>query len=112
MRTALACLGIAFALGALAAPAVASSKAPSMRMGHKNAMHMGSHHKGTSSHRSGSTGAHHHMHMNMKTHDAGRPKTGGLWDFPKADFGVGLGLAALIGVGGGFIYAGILGPKV
>jgi copper transport protein len=35
----------------------------------------------------------------------------GIWDLPKADFAVALGIAALIGALGGLVYAAILGPK-
>jgi copper transport protein len=46
---------------------------------------------------------------------ADRPGEGragrGLWDLPKADFAIALGIAALIGALGGLVYAAILGPK-
>ncbi|HEY7874553.1 MAG TPA: copper resistance CopC family protein [Actinomycetota bacterium] len=46
---------------------------------------------------------------------ADRPREGregrGIWDLPKADFAVALGIAALIGALGGLVYAAILGPK-
>lgn len=35
----------------------------------------------------------------------------GIWDLPKADFAVALGIAAVIGALGGLVYAAILGPK-
>ena len=35
----------------------------------------------------------------------------GIWDLPKADFAIALGIAALIGALGGLVYAAILGPK-
>jgi methionine-rich copper-binding protein CopC len=35
----------------------------------------------------------------------------GIWDLPKGDFAVALGIAALIGAIGGLVYAAILGPK-
>lgn len=35
----------------------------------------------------------------------------GIWDLPKGDFAVALGVAALIGALGGLVYAAILGPK-
>lgn len=35
----------------------------------------------------------------------------GIWDLPKVDFAVALGIAALIGALGGLVYAAILGPK-
>jgi methionine-rich copper-binding protein CopC len=35
----------------------------------------------------------------------------GIWDLPKGDFAVALGIAALIGALGGLVYAAILGPK-
>jgi methionine-rich copper-binding protein CopC len=44
-----------------------------------------------------------------------RPAAGragrGIWDLPKTDFAVALGIAALIGALGGLVYAAILGPK-
>ena len=35
----------------------------------------------------------------------------GIWDLPKGDFAIALGIAALIGALGGLVYAAILGPK-
>jgi methionine-rich copper-binding protein CopC len=34
-----------------------------------------------------------------------------IWDLPKGDFALALGIAALIGALGGLVYAAILGPK-
>jgi methionine-rich copper-binding protein CopC len=35
----------------------------------------------------------------------------GIWDLPKTDFAIALGVAAIIGALGGLVYASILGPK-
>lgn len=35
----------------------------------------------------------------------------GIWDLPKGDFAIALGIAALVGALGGLVYAAILGPK-
>jgi methionine-rich copper-binding protein CopC len=35
----------------------------------------------------------------------------GIWDLPKGDFAIALGIAAVIGALGGLVYAAILGPK-
>lgn len=35
----------------------------------------------------------------------------GIWDLPKTDFAIALGVAALIGALGGLVYASILGPS-
>jgi methionine-rich copper-binding protein CopC len=35
----------------------------------------------------------------------------GIWDLPKADYALALGIAAVIGALGGLVYASILGPK-